>query len=127
MRSIAGATLAGLALAGLPFFQSGFGHRGAHGALHMDHEPHHGGRLLMLGDHHLETVEKDGALELYVSDAERRPLRPEAATIAFDGEAAAPMEWSGYRMTVSLPARYAEAEYRIALAGAAPLTIRLPR
>jgi hypothetical protein len=127
MKSMAGAMLAGLALAGLPFFQSGFAERGAHGALHMDHQPHHGGRLLMLGNHHLEILERDETLELYVSDAERRPLRPGNATIAFDGAAAVPMKWSGYRMTAPLPARYAEAEYRIALTGAPPLTIRLPR
>ena len=50
----------GLALAGLPFFQSGLGSRGHGGVLHMDHAPHHGGQLLMLGNHHLEIVEKGG-------------------------------------------------------------------
>lgn len=127
MKSLAGATLAGLALAGLPFFQSGLGETGSHGAFHMDHQPHHGGRLLMLGNHHLEILEKDGRLELFVSDAERRPLTPDAATIAFDAAAPVPLTWTGYRMTAAFPTGYESAEYRVALAGEPPISIRLPR
>jgi len=127
MKSLAGATICGAALFALPFLQSGLWDTGSHGALHMDHEPRHGGRLLMLGNHHLEIVERAGTLELYVSDAERRPLRPENASIAFDANPAVPMVWSSYRMTAPHPARYEWADYRIALPdGAAPLTIKLP-
>lgn len=126
MKSLPAAVFCGTALFALPFFQSGLWDSGSHGSLHMDHEPHHGGRLLMLGDHHLEIVEKNGTLELYVSDAERRPLRPEAARIAFDASPAVPFVWSSYRMTAPLPPRYESADYHIALAGIPPLTIRLP-
>jgi hypothetical protein len=126
MKSLAAAVACGLALAGLPFFQSGLGSRGHGGALHMDHAPHHGGQLLMLGNHHLEIVEKGGELELFVSDAQRRPLRPEAATITFDNQPVRTFAWSGYRMTVSRPAAYEWADYRIALANDPPLAIRLP-
>jgi hypothetical protein len=128
MKSLVGATLCGAALFALPFLQSGLWDSGTHVGLHMDHEPHHGGRLLMLGDHHLEIVEKTGTLELYVSDAQRRPLQPEFATIAFDSTPATPFLWSGYRMTVPRPVSYDAADYRIALPGVdAQLTIRLPR
>ncbi len=126
MKSLAGATLCGAALFALPFFQSGLGDTGTHGSFHMDHEAHHGGRLLMLGNHHLEIVERGDLLELYVSDAERRPLRPGAATIAFDAEPARPLAWSGYRMTAPRPPHYDWADYRIEVAGIAPLAIRLP-
>jgi hypothetical protein len=126
MKSLATAVACGLALAGLPFFQSGLGGRGHGGALHMDHAPHHGGKLLMLGNHHLEIVEKQGELELFVSDAERRPVRPEAATIAFDTDPPRTFAWASYRMTVSKPAAYEWADYRIALANQPPLAIRLP-
>jgi hypothetical protein len=128
MKSLAGATLCGAALFALPFLQSGLWDSGTHGAFHMDHAPHHGGRLLMLGNHHLEIVEGGDRLDLYVSDAERRPLHPESATIAFDASPATNFVWSGYRMTVPRPASYGAAEYRIALSGVdAPLSIRLPR
>jgi hypothetical protein len=126
MKNLPAAIACGLVLAGLPFFQSGLGNRGHAGAFHMDHSPHHGGQLLMLGNHHLEIVEKDTVLELFVSDAERRPLRPESATIAFDRDPARSFAWSSYRMTVDRPAAYDWADYRIELASGPPLTIRLP-
>jgi hypothetical protein len=126
MKSVAVAVACGLALAGLPFLQSGLGDRGHGAAFHMDHSPHHGGKLLMLGNHHLEIVERADALELYVSDFERRPLRPEAATIAFDAEQPRSFVWSGYRMTTDRPSVYDWADYRIVLAEGPPLTIRLP-
>jgi hypothetical protein len=126
MKSVGAALACGLVLVGLPFFQSGLGNRGHAGALHMDHSPHHGGQLLMLGNHHLEIVQKDEVLELFVSDAERRPIRPESATIAFDRERERPFTWSSYRMTVSRPAAWEWADYRIDLVSGPPLTIRLP-
>lgn len=126
MKSLAAAIACGLVLAGLPFLQSGFGGRGHGGAFHMDHSPHHGGSLVMLGNHHLEIVTKGDVLELFVSDAERRPVRPESATIAFDSDPARPFTWSSYRMTVSRPPAWDWADYRIELANQAPLAIRLP-
>jgi hypothetical protein len=51
---------------------------------HMDHEPHHGGQLGMVGDFHIELVEIGDSVEIYLSDAERRPLPPTSGTIVFD-------------------------------------------
>lgn len=122
-----GAAAAGAVLFALPFLQSGlFGSHAHGGARHMNHEPRHGGRLLMLGDRHLEIVEGATTLELYVSDAERRPLKALAATIAFDGAGPQPLVWSGYRLVVDRPARYAWADYRIELAGEPLISVRLP-
>jgi len=121
-----GALLAGTLLFALPFLQSGVGSDHAHGSSHMDHRPHHGGSLLMLGNHHLEVVERTGILELYVSDAQRRPLRPLSATIVFDGGSEQVLEWSGYRLVAPKPSHYDWANYRVVLPGTPPLTIRLP-
>ncbi|MFN2377317.1 MAG: hypothetical protein ABR538_12325 [Candidatus Binatia bacterium] len=123
----AGALTAGVILFMLPFLQSGlFGSQAHGGAPHMNHEPRHGGRLLMLGDRHLEIVEEGTSLELYVSDAERRPLKALAASIAFDDGERQPLLWSGYRLVVERPTHYAWADYRIHLAGDPLITIRLP-
>lgn len=123
-----GAAAAGVVLFALPFLQSGFLDSRAHdGVRHMNHDPRHGGRLLMLGDRHLEIVEDGAILELYVSDAERRPLKARAATIAFDDGERQPLLWSGYRLVVDKPARYAWADYRIELTGEPLISIRLPQ
>lgn len=93
----------------------------------MDHRPHHGGSLLMIGDHHLEIVERGGRLEIHVSDRARRPLHPSAATIRFDDAQAQPLEWSRDRLLFVNPPAYGWAEYRIELEpGMPPLSIRLP-
>lgn len=116
----------GLALFALPFLQSGVGSRHEDGP-HMDHRPHHGGSLLMLGNHHLEIVERGDTLEVHVSDAGRRPLRPSAATVRFDDGEKRPLAWTRDRLVVPKPAAYAWADYRIELEGdEPPLAIRLP-
>jgi len=122
----AGAWIAGALLFALPFLQSGLGDGHSTGALHMDHAARHGGTLRMLGNYHLEVVERDQTVELYVSDAERRPLRPRDATIAFDDSAAQPLAWSSYRLVAARPAHYDWADYRVNLSDAPLLTIRLP-
>jgi hypothetical protein len=120
------ALAAGPVLFALPFFVSGLGSAGHGGPSHMDHEPHHGGSLLMLGNHHLEVVQKEGGVELYLSDASRRPERETFATVAFDDGAPRALEWEGYRLVAAGPASWREAEYRIGVAGEPPLTIRIP-
>lgn len=119
------ALVSGAVLFALPFLQSGLGDTHAD-ALHMDHDPHHGGSLLMLGTHHLEVVRTDVGLEVYLSDASRRPERETFATVAFDDAAPQTLQWSGYRLVVAAPASWREAEYRIGVVGEPPLTIRLP-
>lgn len=119
------ALAAGAVLFALPFLQSGLDE--GHGAAgHMDHEPHHGGSLVMLGNHHLEVVDAGGRVELYLSDASRRPERETFATVAFDDGAPRALEWAGYRLVAARPASYRQAEYRVGVAGEPPLTIRLP-
>lgn len=121
-----GALLAGTLLFTLPFLQMGVGEDHADGSLHMDHRAHHGGSLLMLGNHHLEVVEGEQTVELYVSDAARRPLRAVSATIMYDGGPEQPLEWSGYRLVARKPTHYDWADYRVVLPDAPPLSIRLP-
>ncbi len=120
-----GAAGAGLLLFVLPFLQSGLGDA-AGDEQHMDHSPHHGGSLLMLGDHHLEIVARGETIEVYLSDALRRPLRSTFASVAFDGAAARELAWKGYRLVASQPPGYAWAEYRLGIPDQPALTIRLP-
>lgn len=88
------AVAAGLALAALPFLR--YAHFGA--GAHADHEPHHGGQLGMVGEHHVELVQRDGRFEVYVSDAWRRPLRPARGRLAPDRGAPLELSWSGGRL-----------------------------
>lgn len=121
-----GAVGAGVLLFALPFLQSGFGETHGHGAgPHMDHTAHHGGSLWMVGDNHLEVVEGAHTLEVYVSDAERRPLHALAASVVFDDDEPRPLAWSGYRLVAPRPEHYAWADYRITLADQPPLAVKL--
>lgn len=47
---------------------------GQHAQKHGDHTAHHGGQLGMAGDYHLEFVRRDRNVEIYPSDAVRKPL-----------------------------------------------------
>jgi hypothetical protein len=90
------AVAAGLLLATLPFwryapFASGRGP-------HTDHAPRHGGLLGMSGDHHLELICRAGDVHVFVSDAWRRPVRPQAAWIVFDASRTEPLRWAGDRL-----------------------------
>lgn len=40
-----------------------------------DARPQHGGRVVDAGDYHVEMVSKDGAIDIYVSDHDNRPLQ----------------------------------------------------
>ena len=51
---------------------------------HSDHSPHHGGQLGMVGDFHIEMVERGDTIEIHLSDAERTPLPPTSGTLVFD-------------------------------------------
>ena len=91
-----GAAIAGLFLATLPFWRYvPFG--GGAGA-HMDHEPRHGGQLGMAGDHHIELVRRGGHVEVFVSDAQRRPIQPRSGHVVFDRTSDAPLLWENHRM-----------------------------
>ena len=85
----------GAVLAASPFVRYG---AGAPGAPHADHEPRHGGQLGMVGDHHLELVRGRDGIEVFVSDAWRRPLPARDGTLRFDGRDTRPLRWSGDRL-----------------------------
>ena len=93
----AGAVVAGLVLATLPFLRYAVGDH-VHGRPHMDHTPHHGGQLGMVGDHHVEVVRVSGRLEVFVSDAHRRPLDVASGRATFDGVTALPLELADGRL-----------------------------
>ena len=64
------ATVVGLGLFVMPFLRYGLGGGHSHAAgPHSDHGARHGGHLVMLHDYHLELVEQQDAVELYLSDA----------------------------------------------------------
>lgn len=123
-----GALVAGALLFALPLLQSGLGQTHRDGNTpHMDHTPRHGGVLLMIGQVHLEIVERARTIDVYPSDSMRRPLRPASGSVRFDDHAARALEWSGYRLTAPMPPRYGAAEYNIAFHDGPPLSIRLSR
>ncbi len=107
------ALAAGLVLAALPFGR--YAHPGAPGAPHADHAPRHGGRLVMTGDHHVELVRRHGRAEIFVSDARRRPLRPRAGWVVFDGGIRARLRWEDHRLVAADDPEAREVEARVVL------------
>jgi hypothetical protein len=95
-RAIA-AVVAGLFLATLPFWR--YLPLGGTIAAHTDHEPRHGGQLGMVGDHHVEVVRRGGRVEVFVSDAKRRPIVPASGRVVFDRETEASLAWENFRLT----------------------------
>jgi hypothetical protein len=98
------AVAVGLGLFAMPFLLYGLGGGHAHGAgPHADHGARHGGQLVMVNDYHLELVEQPDSVELYLSDAFRRPLRPASCAVAFDDSSPTACEWRRYRSVVPRP------------------------
>jgi hypothetical protein len=90
------ALLAGLVLAAVPFLR--YAHVGTDSVPHADHEPHHGGILGMAGDHHVELCHRAGRVEVFVSDAFRRPVRPHDGRVVADGERVVALAWRNHRL-----------------------------
>ena len=90
------AVAAGLFLATLPFLR--YAHIGGPGEAHADHEPHYGGQLGMVGDHHVEVRRRQGKVEAFISDAWRRPIQPREGWVVFEGADTMPLMWESSRL-----------------------------
>lgn len=88
---IVSALALGLVLATFPFLRYAAGEHD-HGKPHMDHTPHHGGQLGMTGDHHVEIVRREGRIEIFVSDAHRRPIEAASGKLTFEGDKVVPLD-----------------------------------
>ena len=121
------AIVVGLVLFAMPFLRYGFGGGHSHAAgPHSDHGARHGGYLVMLYDYHLELVEHQDAVELYLSDAFRRPLRPASCEVTFDDRPPTPCEWRSHRSVVAKPIGAKSGVYRVWVEEGAPLTVKFP-
>ena len=92
----AAAVVAGVVLAALPFWRYAAPLRS--GMPHADHEPWYDGQLGMAGEHHVELVRSARGVEVYVSDAWRRPVRAASASLAVDGGAPIELRADGERL-----------------------------
>jgi hypothetical protein len=121
------ATVVGLVLFAMPFLWYGLGGGHSHAAApHSDHGARHGGHLLMLYDYHLELVEHDDSVELYLSDVSRRPLRPDSCEVAFDGRPPTPCEWRSHRSVVAKPIGARMGIYQVWVGEGPPLMLKFP-
>jgi hypothetical protein len=108
-----GAIALGCSLAAVPFLRYRFG--SPHPTAHSDHGARHGGVLGMVGDLHLEVVRRGGRIEVYTSDAYRRPLEAIGGDIAFGDGSAAPLTWEGTHLVGADDAASAELKCTVLL------------
>jgi hypothetical protein len=113
VRARSAAVIVGAILACLPFLV--YGTSSHRHAPHADHAPRHGGDLFMIGDYHVELVERPERVELFLSDAVRRPLRPQAGSVALDGGGRVPMQWREQRLVAALEAGMRVDRYALTL------------
>lgn len=119
---------AGLVLFALPFLSLGVG-GGHHDELgpHMDHWPRYGGQLMMIGDYHLEIVDAAPAIEVYPSDARRRPLTAASGRVAFDAAPPLPLTWHSDRLVAPAAAGWRSVAVEVTLTDGQVLAVRVAR
>jgi hypothetical protein len=96
VRRIGLAIAFGLALSSLPFLR--YLHLGNDSLPHADHAARHGGQLHMVGDRHLELVRRRGQIEVFTSDAVRRPVAVTSGEVSFDGGDPRPLTRNEHRL-----------------------------
>lgn len=107
------AVLAGVVLGSMPWWRYAAYIEPA--TPHADHEPRHGGELAMAGDHHIELHRRGTSVEVYVSDASRRPVEPRAVALVIDGATSTDLRWDGYRFVGTIGPEGAEYEVQAQL------------
>jgi hypothetical protein len=113
---LAGAVALGAGLASLPFLQYGLGHGHAHSIVaHTDHSAHHGGRLTMVGDHHIEVVRSADEIRIFVSDGLRRPLEPASGVVRFASGDELQLRWRSSHLVAAHRADGGRADLTIEL------------
>jgi len=122
------AVIAGAVLFTLPFqlYLHGGAHPGDRAGAHADHGARHGGTLVMVEDHHLEIVARNGHVEVYVTDAMRRPVKPSGGSVVFDDGRTGTLVWRSYRLVVDAPPAFAWGDYEVKLNDGTSLAIRVP-
>ncbi|MGB5811819.1 MAG: hypothetical protein WBG86_14875 [Polyangiales bacterium] len=121
------ATCVGVFLLVTPFLRYGAGGGHAHAlGPHADHGARHGGHLFMLRDHHLELVEHEDSIELFLSDVMRRPVRPTSCEVIFESAGRASCAWDSYRYVVAKPTSGSHASYRLTIPDGPPLAWQYP-
>jgi hypothetical protein len=110
---LAVAVVVGLVLGTMPWWR--YAAPGLSGGAHASHDPAYGGQLAMVGEHHVELVRDGRRLEVHVSDAWRRPVRPLALHAVVDGGPSLPLEWQGHRFVGAYAGRAHEIETIVTL------------
>ena len=57
----------------------------------------------MLGDYHVEIVQREARVEIFLSDATRKPIRPAAGRLVLHGGTSLEMRWQDQRL-IAAPA-----------------------
>ena len=81
---------------------------------------------MMLRGYHAELVEHGDAVELYLSDESRKPLRPAHCRVTFEGHDAKDCEWRSYRSIVEKPPDALSGLYELSPETGPALTFRFP-